>query len=88
MAKGVLDALDEMIVNYDAQSVQQIFVSNNGDDSEDGLSRETAIKSRKRLMQLSVGNIEWVLMEGKATQERLEMEAAEAVDFLQDSATR
>jgi hypothetical protein len=64
--------------------MQQIFVSNTGDDANDGLSRETAIKSRKRLMKLSLGNAEWVLMEGKATQERLEAEAAEAVDFLQN----
>ena len=85
MTNGELDALDEMSVSYEPKSIEQIFVSNNGDDSEDGLSRETAIKSRKRLMQLSVGDAEWVLMEGKATQERLEIEAAEAVDFLQDS---
>jgi hypothetical protein len=55
--------------------MMQIFVSNAGDDTKDGLTRETAIKSWKRLMQLSRGNAEWVYMEDGATRERLEREA-------------
>ena len=49
--------------------MEQIFVSIEGDDSKSGLTREEAIKSWKRLMQLSKGNAEWVLMEGKLTED-------------------
>ncbi len=48
--------------------MKQVFVSINGDDSNSGLTREEAIKSRKRLMQLSKGDAEWVLMEGELPQ--------------------
>jgi hypothetical protein len=51
--------------------MKQIFVSINGDDSKSGLTRAEAIKSWKRLMQLSKGNSEWVLMEGDSTQDML-----------------
>ena len=47
--------------------MEQVFVSINGDDSRSGLTREEAIKSWNRLMQLSKGNVEWVLMEGSIT---------------------
>ena len=51
--------------------MEQIFVSINGDDSKNGLTRAEAIKSWKRLMQLSRGNAEWVFMEGNSTQAML-----------------
>ena len=57
------------IRTYDPETMQQIFVSINGDDTNDGRSRDTAIKSWKRLMQLSKGNAEWVLMEGALTED-------------------
>ena len=47
--------------------MEQIFVSIEGDDSKSGLTREEAVKSWKRLMQLSKGNAEWVLIEGALT---------------------
>jgi hypothetical protein len=49
--------------------MEQIFVSIKGDDSRSGLTREEAIKSWNRLMQLSKGNAEWVLMEGALTED-------------------
>ena len=61
---------------YDPKTMQQIFVSNHGNDSNDGRSRENPIKSWKRLMQLSRGGPEWVHVEGPATRARLEKEAA------------
>ena len=54
--------------------MKQVFVSINGDDSNSGLTREEAIKSRKRLMQLSKGDAEWVLMEGDSTKAMLTKE--------------
>ena len=61
---------------YDPETMQSIFVSNKGDDANDGRSRESAIKSWKRLLQLSRGGTEWIFMEGPATRARLEKEAA------------
>jgi hypothetical protein len=55
--------------------MERIFISNKGDDQKDGLSRENAIKSWKRLMEVSRGNAEWTYVEGNATRERLENEA-------------
>ena len=46
--------------------MEQIFVSINGDDSRSGLTREEAIKSWKRLMQLSKGNAEWILWKARS----------------------
>ena len=57
--------------------MEQIFVSINGDDSKNGLTRAEAINSWKRLMQLSRGNAEWVLMEGDSTQAMLLREELE-----------
>ena len=57
--------------------MKQIFVSINGDDSKSGLTRAEAIKSWKRLMQLSWGNAEWVFMEGDSTQAMLLRERLE-----------
>ena len=55
----------------DDATVKQVFISINGDDSRSGLTRAEAIKSWKRLMQLSKGNAEWVLMEGDSTKDML-----------------
>jgi hypothetical protein len=57
--------------------MQQIFVSNRGDDSNSGLSRDAPIYSWKRLLQLSRGNAQWVYIEGDYTRIRLEEEAGE-----------
>jgi hypothetical protein len=65
--------------------MQQIFISNEGDDTRDGLTRETAIKSWKRLMQLSRGGTQWVLMEGNATEKRLDEEAVSTSMMLRGS---
>jgi hypothetical protein len=51
--------------------VKQVFISINGDDSKSGLTREEAVKSWKRLMQLSKGDAEWVFMEGAVTKDSL-----------------
>ena len=51
--------------------MKQVFVSIKGDDSKDGETRKEAIKSWKRLMQLSKGNTEWVFMEGAVTEDSL-----------------
>ena len=51
--------------------MKQVFISINGDDSKSGLTREEAVKSWKRLMQLSKGDAEWVLMEGAVTEDSL-----------------
>ena len=51
--------------------MKQVFISINGDDSKSALTREEAIKSWKRLMQLSKGDAEWVFMEGAATEDSL-----------------
>jgi len=55
----------------DDETVKQVFISINGDDSKSGLTRAQAIKSWKRLMQLSEGNAEWVFMEGALTEDSL-----------------
>ena len=49
--------------------MKQVFISINGDDSKSGLTRAEAIKSWKRLMQLSKGDAEWVFMEGAVTED-------------------
>ena len=51
--------------------MKQVFISINGDDSRSRLTRAEAIKSWKRLMQLSKGDAEWVLMEGAVTEDSL-----------------
>ena len=51
--------------------MKQVFISINGDDSRRGLTRAEAIKSWKRLMQLSKGDAEWVFMEGAVTEDSL-----------------
>jgi hypothetical protein len=48
-----------------------IYVSNYGDDENDGLSRETPVKSRKRTLTLCDGDTEMYMMEGAYTLNRL-----------------
>jgi hypothetical protein len=50
--------------------MQQVYVSDKGDDKNDGLSLEAPIKSLKRLCVLWSGR-ELVLMEGRETFNRL-----------------
>jgi hypothetical protein len=64
--------------------MQQIFVSNGGNDENDGLTRQTPVRSWKRVKALCKGNNEMFLMEGDTTLMRLKKqmdEAAERVDF-------
>jgi hypothetical protein len=48
-----------------------IFISNNGDDKNSGLTRETPVRSWKRAVKLAGGNGEMHLMEGDATMQKL-----------------
>ena len=69
--------------------MKQVFVSINGDDSKTGETREEAIKSWKRLMQLSKGNAEWVFMEGQPTQAMLVSEKVkDEARMIKESAER
>jgi hypothetical protein len=54
----------------------RIYISNAGDDRNDGLTRKTAIYSRQRAVQLCDGNAETNLVQGDATLERLVGEIA------------
>ena len=54
--------------------MQTIYVSNKGDDKNDGLTTATPVHSWKRYMTLSRGNQELLLMEGEATFKRLKEE--------------
>ena len=49
----------------------RIYISDAGDDRNDGLTRETAIYSWQRAVKLCDGNTETNLMQGDATLERL-----------------
>jgi hypothetical protein len=51
--------------------MQTIFVSNNGDDQNDGLSRQTPVFSWERLCSLCTGDHEMFLLEGADTLTRL-----------------
>ena len=50
--------------------MQTIYVSNHGDDKNNGLTQEAAVRSWKRYMTLSWGNHELHLMEGDVTFQR------------------
>jgi len=52
--------------------MQQIFVSNSGNDENDGLTRQAPVRSWKRIKSLCKGNNEMFLMEGDATLMRLQ----------------
>jgi hypothetical protein len=60
--------------------MQQIFVSNSGNDENDGLTRQTPVRSWKRVKGLRKGNNEMFLMEGDSTLMRLKKEIDEAVE--------
>jgi len=66
--------------------MQQAYVSNEGNDDNDGLSPETPIKSLKRLHVLWVDR-ELVLMEGRETFNRLADEMVLYVRFAKAEAT-
>jgi hypothetical protein len=51
-----------------------IYISDDGDDENDGLTIATPVRSWKRVMQLCEGNNEMVMMEGSRTIERLKAE--------------
>jgi hypothetical protein len=61
-------------------AVQRVYVSDKGDDKNDGLSPEAPIKSIKRLCDLWSGR-ELVLMEGRETFNRLVDEIVVFVRF-------
>ena len=56
---------------HDPTTMKAVFISNNGDDRKDGSTKVAAVKSLKRLNQLSNGNAEWHFVEGRATWDRL-----------------
>ena len=58
--------------------MQTIYVSNHGDDKNDGLTPETPVHSWRRLMTLCKGNQAMHLMEGDFTLLRLKAEIDEA----------
>jgi hypothetical protein len=49
----------------------RIYISDTGDDGNDGLTRETAIYSWQRAVKLCDGNTETNLIQNDATLERL-----------------
>jgi hypothetical protein len=57
--------------------MQTIYVSNHGDDKNDGLTPETPVHSWRRLMTLCKGNQAMHLMEGDFTLLRLKTEIDE-----------
>jgi hypothetical protein len=59
--------------------MQQIFVSNSGNDENDGLTRQTPVRSWKRVTGLRNNN-EMFLMEGDSTLMRLKKEIDEAAE--------
>jgi hypothetical protein len=63
----------------------RIYISDFGDDRNDGLTRETAIYSWQQAVKLCDGNTETNLMQGDATLQRLVKEIAkrrETFDFI------
>lgn len=58
--------------------MQTIFVSNKGDDKNDGLTLGTPVRSKRRLLALCKGNNAMHLMEGDATFARLMTEKDES----------
>src|SRR5262245_5083717 len=69
-----------LLMEQKQDAVQQVYVSDSGDDKNDGLSRETPIKSLKRLCVLWSGR-ELVLMEGRESFNRLVDEMVVFVRF-------
>ena len=60
--------------------MQRIFVSNSGNDENDGLTRQTPVRSWKRVKGLRKGNNEMFLMEGDSTLMRLKKEIDESAE--------
>jgi hypothetical protein len=60
--------------------MQQIFISNSGNDENDGLTRQAPVRSWKRVKGLCKGNNEMFLIEGDATLMRLKKEIDEAAE--------
>ena len=58
------------------RTMTRIYISDVGDDRNDGLTRETAIYSWQRAVKLCDGNKETNLMQGDATLQRLIEEIA------------
>lgn len=59
--------------------MQTIYVSNPGDDKNDGLTKETAVRSWRRAKSLCQGHNEFHLMEGDATFLRLNEEILQSL---------
>jgi hypothetical protein len=54
--------------------METIYISDIGDDNNDGLSREKPVRSWRRAVLLRAGHNEMVLIEGNATLRRLTSE--------------
>ena len=62
--------------------MNRIYISDHGDDKNDGRRRETAIYSWKRAIKLCDGNAEAHLMQGDATLQRLAHEIERRVALM------
>jgi len=58
--------------------METIYISDIGDDNNDGLSREKPVRSWRRAVLLRAGHNEMLLIEGTATLKRLTRENHEA----------
>jgi hypothetical protein len=58
--------------------METIYISDIGDDNNDGLSREKLVRSWRRAVLLRAGHNEMVLIEGNATLRRLTSENHQA----------
>jgi hypothetical protein len=58
--------------------METIYISDIGDDNNDGLSREKPVRSWRRAVLLRAGHNEMVLIEGNATLRRLTSENHQA----------
>lgn len=54
--------------------METIYISDVGDDHNDGLSREKPVRSWRRAVLLRAGHNQMVLVEGNATLKRLSSE--------------
>jgi hypothetical protein len=63
--------------------MQRIYVSNDGDDRNDGLSDKTPVRSWRRVLMLCKGANEIHLMEDEATRIRLLKEIEEKASLRQ-----
>jgi hypothetical protein len=81
--RSTLFLLYHCLLCWRAKAMQTIYVSNHGDDKNNGLTQESAVRSWKRYMTLSRGNHELHLMEGDVTFQRLveESQAGKRVPY-------